>query len=142
MTKAEKAMLSGVDPVMKDQAVTVCRIERAFRAKVKELIPIFKEAEATQTVTNTQGEKVLKSNPAMQEIRATFRDYCTIVKVQQDILASKTAPVEMTSISALRSKLRAKVAIEGDKEKGKIVISYFSKDDLLNICDVILAMEE
>lgn len=106
MTKAEKAMLSGVDPVMKDQAVTVCRIERAFRAKVKELIPIFKEAEATQTVTNTQGEKVLKSNPAMQEIRATFRDYCTIVKVQQDILASKTAPVEVTSISALRSKLK------------------------------------
>ena len=44
--------------------------------------------------------------------------------------------------SAIRSKLRAKVAIEGDQEKGKIIISYFSKDDLLNICDAILGVEE
>ena len=51
-------------------------------------------------------------------------------------------PEVRRTASALRSKLRAKVAIEGDKEKGKIVISYFSKDDLLNICDVILGMEE
>lgn len=106
MTRQEKAMVEGIDRNMRDQAVNVCKIERAMRTKVKELIPIFKASEATQSVTNTQGEKVLKSNPAMQEIRATFRDYCTIVKVQQDILANKTAPVEVTSINALRSKLK------------------------------------
>lgn len=44
--------------------------------------------------------------------------------------------------SAIRSKLRAKVSIEGDQEKGKIIISYFSKDDLMNICDAILGTEE
>lgn len=99
-------MVANIDPNMRDQAVTVCKIEKAMRTKVKELIPIFKKMPAAQSVTNTQGEKVLKNNPAMQEIRATFRDYCTIVKVQQDILANKVAPVEVTSISALRNKLK------------------------------------
>lgn len=106
MTKAEKLMTQNLDPNMRDQAVTVCKIEKAMRKKVKEQIPIFEKMPAAQTVTSTRGEKVLKGNPAMQEIRAMFRDYCTIVKVQQDILANRVAPVEVTSISALRSKLK------------------------------------
>ncbi len=51
-------------------------------------------------------------------------------------------PEVRRTASALRSKLRAKVAIEGDQDKGKIIISYFSRDDLMNICDTILGMEE
>lgn len=106
MTKAEKQMVQNIDQNMKDQVVTICKIEKAMRKKVKEQIPIFEELEASQTVTNTQGEKVLKSNPAVQEIRAMFRDYCSIVKVQQDILANKAAPVEIKSINDLRNKIK------------------------------------
>ena len=51
-------------------------------------------------------------------------------------------PEVRRTASAIRSKLRAKVSIEGDQEKGKIIISYFSKDDLMNICDAILGIEE
>ena len=51
-------------------------------------------------------------------------------------------PEVRRTASAIRSKLRAKVSIEGDQEKGKIIISYFSKDDLMNICDTILGVEE
>ena len=51
-------------------------------------------------------------------------------------------PEVRRTASAIRSKLRAKVAIDGDQEKGKIIISYFSKDDLMNICDAILGVEE
>lgn len=106
MTKAERAMVEGLDPHMRDQAVTVCKIEKAMRKKVKEQIPVFEKLPAAQTMTTTRGEKVLKNNPAMQEIRAMFRDYCTIVKVQQDIIANRTAPVQVASISSLRQKLK------------------------------------
>ena len=51
-------------------------------------------------------------------------------------------PEVRRTASTLRSKLRAKVSIEGDQEKGKIIISYFSKDDLMNICDAILGTED
>ena len=106
MTKAEKLLTQNLDPNMRDQAVTVCKIEKAMCSKVKALIPIYKESDVTQTVTSTQGEKVIKSNPALQEIRATFRDYCTIVKVQQDILANRAAPVEVANINTIRQKLK------------------------------------
>ena len=56
--------------------------------------------------------------------------------------AKRMDPEIRRTASAIRSKLRAKVAIEGDQEKGKIIISYFSKDDLMNICDAILGVEE
>lgn len=101
-------MVQNIDPNLKDQVITICKIEKAMRKKTKELIPVFEALEASQTVTNTQGEKVTKSNPAMQEIRAMFRDYCSIVKVQQDILGSKSAlPAETTaSLNDMRNKLR------------------------------------
>ncbi len=51
-------------------------------------------------------------------------------------------PEVRRTASAIRSRLRAKVAIEGSQEKGKIIISYFSRDDLMNICDTILGQEE
>ena len=67
--------------------------------------------------------------------------------VRLDALPRKKAsrrmdPEVRRTAGALRNRLKAKVAIEGDLEKGKIVISYFSKDDLLNICDAILGVEE
>lgn len=54
----------------------------------------------------------------------------------------KKDPQVRRTASLLRNRLKAKVAIEGDQDKGKIVISYFSRDDLLNICDAILGQED
>lgn len=107
MTRTEKQMVQNLDPNMKQQAVTIIKAEKIMRRKVKELLPVFEEMAVSQTVTNTQGEEVIKSNPAFQEVRATIRDYCTIVKVEQDILANRAAPVEViTPINELRRKLK------------------------------------
>ena len=57
-------------------------------------------------------------------------------------ISKRMDPEVKRTASAIRSKLRAKVAIEGDQEKGRIIISYFSRDDLMNICDAILGLEE
>ena len=40
--------------------------------------------------------------------------------------------------TALREKLGVKVKLAGTAEKGKLVIEYFSKDDLSNIYDAII----
>lgn len=107
MTKAEAEALKGIDPRMKDQAAMVWRIEKAFRRKAKSILPTFEEQAVAQTVTNTQGEQVLKSNPAMGEIRATLKDYIFIVKTQFDLLGGKEVqPAEVTKIDALRQKLK------------------------------------
>lgn len=106
MTKERADQIRNVSADMQEQAATICKIEEAMRSKVDEMIETYGDMPATQVVTSTQGEQVTKANPAMQEIRATFRDYCAIVKARQDILGSKSTPAEVTSINALRAKLK------------------------------------
>ena len=105
MKNAEKQAINSLDPSIREQAETVCQIERTMRAKVEEMIPVFEAAPAAQEVTNTQGDKVWKQNPQIQEIRALFKDYCAIVKAQKELLGTKSTPAEVTSINALRQKL-------------------------------------
>ena len=107
MTKKEAEALKDIDPRMKHQAAMVWKIERAMRKKVKAIFPTFEQMPVAQAVTSTQGEEVLKSNPAMQEIRATFRDYCTIVKVQFSLLGDKApAAAEVSQLDSIRAKLK------------------------------------
>jgi hypothetical protein len=106
MKNAEKQAIDNLDPAIRAQALAVCQIERSMRAKVEELIPAFEAAPAVQEVTSTQGEKVLKPNPEIQEIRALFKDYCAVVKAQKEIMGTKSTPAEVTSINALRQKLK------------------------------------
>ena len=65
---------------MTDQEKTIKKIETAMRGWIEEQIPIYEKLPAAQTMPTTQGERVLKANPALQEIRANFRDYCYVVK--------------------------------------------------------------
>ena len=107
MTKKEAEALKDIDPRMREQAAMVWKIERAMRKKVKALFPTFEEMQVAQAVTSTQGEEVLKSNPAMQEIRATFRDYCSIVKAQMSLIGDKApAPAELSQIDTIRARLK------------------------------------
>lgn len=107
MTKAEKEALRGIDPRMTEQAAMVWKIEKAFRKKAKSILPDFDEMPVAQAVTNTQGEQVLKANPAMGEIRAMLKDYIFIVKTQWDMLGEKNAqPAEVARIDAIRQKLK------------------------------------
>ena len=70
---------------MTEQEKTVAEIEVAMREWIKKQLPIYEKLPAAQTMTTVQGEKVLKANPASQEIRAAFKDYCYIVKVQSEL---------------------------------------------------------
>lgn len=106
MTKAERNLIANVDPAMKNQAVTVCKIEKAMRDKVNSLIPVLSKTSITQIVISTQGEPVIKGNPAMVEIRAIFRDYCAIVKAQAALLGGKATPAQVSTVDSIREKLR------------------------------------
>lgn len=106
VTKAEKELLRNIDPRMQDQFVMVCRIEKALRKKCKQILPTFEDMPVAQAVTTTQGEQVLKNNPAMQEIRATLRDYISTVKTQWDMIGDDKVPAEVTAIDSIRQRLR------------------------------------
>ena len=91
---------------LSEQIEELAKIEQAMREKVEEQIPIFQSMDVAQVVTSTQGERVTKANPAMQEMRALFRDYATIVKMQKEIVGGQTEQAEVTSLESMRAKFK------------------------------------
>lgn len=90
---------------MTDQEKTIADIEQAMRTWIEKQIPLYEELEPDQLLTTTQGERSRKANPALQEIRAAFKDYCYIVKTQKELSNNENADAEQ-SIDYFRSRLK------------------------------------
>lgn len=57
----------------------------AMQKKLIQTMPEYEAMPLAQEMTTTQGEKVLKNNPAMQEFRGIVRDYAAIVKLLKEL---------------------------------------------------------
>lgn len=103
-----KAALKGRCRDMKGKSVqkqTVDKIEQAMRAWIEDHLAAYGKMAESQILTTAQGEPAIKANPAVAEIRATFKDYCYIVKVQNE-LSDADEPGEQTSIDDLRKRFK------------------------------------
>lgn len=89
---------------MTDQEKTINKIEETMRAWIENQLPVYVQMPAAQTMTTTQGERVLKANPATAEIRAAFKDYCYVVRTQKEL--SDRSEVNTTAIDDLRRKFK------------------------------------
>ena len=90
---------------MTEQEKTINKIEETMRAWIENQLPVYEQMPAAQTMTTTQGERVLKANPATAEIRAAFKDYCYVVKTQKE-LSEGTETTATSSIDELRKKFK------------------------------------
>ena len=104
--KSAKAICKNVAKDIKPQAITLAAAVLAMQEKIDENIPVYKELPIAQTLTTTQGEPALRANPALQEFRATVRDYAEALKNLRAILDEKTEPAEVTSLDSIRARLR------------------------------------
>ena len=103
MTEAEK-ICSSVSPKLHSQAVTLANAVIALQAKIEQQMPVYNQLPLAQTMTTTQGEKVLKNNPAMQEFRATVRDYAAVLKDLNALIEEH--PAEQAPAASLLELLR------------------------------------
>ena len=83
---------------------TIQKIEQTMRSWIEKQLPIYEEMEPGQKMTTTQGETVWKANPAIQEIRANFRDYCYVAKTLAG-LGGDTEEIE-SSIEDMKKKFK------------------------------------
>ena len=79
---------------------TITEIRKAMQRKIEDVLPEFEEMELKQTVRSTQGELVDKTNPAIQEARALFRDFCAIVRAENDLAGGEEETDSLESIRA------------------------------------------
>lgn len=89
---------------MTKQDETISKIEQTMREWIENNLERYKEEPPAYEATSTQGERVNKANPATQEIRAAFKDYCYVVKTMRD-LAEEEEP-EVSSINDLKKKFK------------------------------------
>lgn len=90
---------------MTEQEKTINKIEETMRTWIENQLPVYEQMPAAQTMTTTQGERVLKANPATAEIRAAFKDYCYVVKTQRE-LSDGDNTSDASAIEDLRKKFK------------------------------------
>ena len=105
MTRAEKICVN-VSADIRPQAVTLANAVIAMQDKIDQQIPIYEQMPLAQQVTVGTGEKMLRQNPAVQEFRATVRDYATALNNLQDILENNKAETSSSSLKELQEKFR------------------------------------
>jgi hypothetical protein len=102
MAKSASGMCKSVNKDIKAQALTLARAVLAMQKKIEAQIPVYEKLPLAQALTTTQGEKALKNNPAMQEFRATVRDYAAALK-DLDALIEGHPAEQTSSVSTLES---------------------------------------
>lgn len=105
MTQAEK-ICANVSKDIRPQAVTLANAVLAMQKKIDQQIPIYEQMPLAQQVTVGTGEKMLRQNPAVQEFRATVRDYAQALNNLQAILDNTPDQVEESSVEDIRKKFK------------------------------------
>ena len=104
--KSAKALCKNVSKDIRPQVVTLANAVLAMQQKIDKELEDYKDMPLVQILTTTQGEPALRANPALQEFRATVRDYAEALKNLRAILDEKTEPAEVTSLDSIRARLR------------------------------------
>lgn len=105
ISEAEK-MCANVSPDIRSQAVTLANAVLTMQEKIEQQIPNYKNMPLAQTVTVGTGEKMLRQNPAIQEFRATVRDYAAALNNLNEILDEKKEAPSISSVNELRNRFK------------------------------------
>ena len=85
---------------MKEPKQTVKDIRLAMQRKIEDILPEFERMPLSQRCTSTQGEEVDKVNPALQEARALFRDFCFIAEKEMNWTGEEVTDNKIEDIRA------------------------------------------
>lgn len=84
---------------------TLTESASAMQNKILQSIPLYESMPLAQEMTTTQGEKVLKNNPAMQEFRGTVRDFAAVIKLLKE-LSNADQEVDTSSFENIRRRFK------------------------------------
>ena len=82
------------------------KAKKQYQKKIEQQIPIYEQMPLAQQVTVGTGEKMLRQNPAVQEFRATVRDYAASLNNLQGILENHSTAETVASIEEFRSRFK------------------------------------
>ncbi len=117
-----------------DGVLTLLRQGKLQAGHARALVAVKDEAVMIQLAG-----KIVKEDMSVREteqaVKAINEPQDTVEKPKKT--ASKKSPAILAATRRFREKLNTKVTINGDEDSGKIIIDYYSKDDLQAIYDII-----
>lgn len=81
-----KKICKNVNKDIEPQVETLANAVLAMQDKINQQLPIYEKLPLAQQVTVGTGEKMLRANPAIQEFRATVRDYASALNSLKNII--------------------------------------------------------
>ena len=102
-SQAEK-MCKGISPALRPQAITLAESILTLQRKIEKQTPIYETEPLVQEVTVGTGEKILRSNPFVQEFRATVREYTATLKAFKELVDAKGKSAESSPLDNLKSR--------------------------------------
>lgn len=99
-------LCANVDPSLRDLAITLANALFAMQKKIDSQIAVYNQLPLAQTVRVGTGEKMLRSNPALEEFRNTVKDYANTLNKLQDILGESASHDAINCLDTMRAKIR------------------------------------
>ena len=102
-SQAEK-MCKGISPALRPLAMTLAESLLTLQRKIEKQTPIYETEPLVQEVTVGTGETILRSNPFVQEFRATVREYASTLKAFKELVDAKNKTAESSPLDNLKSR--------------------------------------
>lgn len=104
-SKAEE-LCQGVNSNIREQAVTLANAVLSMQEKIEQQIPTYKNEPLAQKVKVGTGETMLRQNPAVQEFRATVRDYAAALNNLRELLDVKKEDTAKSAVEDIKSRFK------------------------------------
>ena len=102
-SQAEK-MCKGISPALRPQALTLAQSLLTLQKKIEQQSPTYETEPFVQLVTVGTGETIMRSNPFVQEFRATVREYASTLKTFKELVDAKSKSAENSPLDNLKSR--------------------------------------
>ena len=107
--KQAARMCESVSEELKPQAIVLAEAVLTLQKKIRNQTPVYNQQPLAQEVTVGTGETILRSNPIVQEYRATVREYAQTLEKLNSL-------IKMSSESRPRIDRNSKLHIVGNSK--------------------------
>lgn len=103
---ALKKILENVNSPMKSQIETLCDVVETLEQKLIENNDKYKTEPLSVTILKKDGEVTYRTNPFLEEYRATVRDYGQALTKLKELVKNDIGEIELNDLNDLRSKFK------------------------------------
>lgn len=107
---ALKKILEDVNSPYKNQLETLCDVIETLQNKLLENEEKYKTEPLSIEIRKQDGEVTYRTNPFLEEYRATVRDYGQSLTKLKELIKNDVTSVEVDNLNDLRTKFKIKVS--------------------------------